>query len=144
VGSIEAAHLAALAAAPKAKAKGKAKGKAKAKAMPVAKRPAAADIGRAAGMPKAKACAKVAAKAKAKAKAAATKRPRAPYGSPDHPAPTTFYLGGKVQVSFAKGAYRVFLCATDRVDKAVSWSKFASGHTGAFARACEMIEDASA
>ena len=70
-------------------------------------------------------------------------RPPAPFGTPENPPPTTLYKGGKVHVSHRLQSYRVFVHASDKVDKAVKWSTN-GGHINAWVVACEMIETANA
>ena len=54
-----------------------------------------------------------------------------------HPMSTFHYHGGKVQASFSKKAFHVFVRDTDRVDKAIGWR---DGKAAAWQRAIALID----
>ena len=134
----------------KAKAKAKAKAQGKAKASSGGSGASAPSKGGVASAPSkgaTKAKGKGKAKAKSKGKAApadairftTNRRPPAPLGSSAKPPSTVLWKGCKVQTSWSKRAYRLFIPDNARVDKAVGWK---DGHQGAWKTVCELIEAA--
>ena len=65
------------------------------------------------------------------------RRPAMRVGTEAHPAPTTHYESGRIQVSFKRSCFRVFVAAGQRVDKQVPW---VPGRAAAWATSCRLIE----